>query len=169
MPMDKPASIMAQGPGERSLTIPVHLAHLGSGEEHVALLVDLRRFGLLRRWDDLLDEGVAAVFGLPTGEAELLAAVFGLPTGEAELLALSFHAGRFTPARAATWLAERGFKPLLFVPNSGEKPPPLATTPYRPLMLGGRLQAVARKENGEGRHNHPAGGRRPGQPQAFRS
>ncbi len=30
-----------------------------------------------------------------------------------------FHPGKFTPARAATWLAERGFKPLLFVPNSG--------------------------------------------------
>jgi hypothetical protein len=98
-------SIMAQGPGEGSLTIPVLLSDLGSGEEHVARLVDLRRFGLVRRRDDLLDEGVAAVFGLAIGEAELLA--------------LSFHAGKFTPARAATWLAERGFKPLLFVPNSG--------------------------------------------------
>jgi hypothetical protein len=78
----------------------------GEGEEHVALLVDLRRFGLLRRWDDLLDEGVVAVFGVASGEAELLA--------------LFFHAGRFTPDRAATWLAERGFKPLLFVPNSGK-------------------------------------------------
>ena len=113
--MDNSASIMAQGPGESSLAIPVQLAHLGSGEEHVALLVDLRRFGLLRRWDDLLDEGVAAVFGI-TG-------------GEAELVGLCFHAGKFTPAEAATWLAGRGFKPLLFVPNAGEKPPPLITTP----------------------------------------
>lgn len=103
--MDDSASSMAHCPGESSFTIPVHLADLGSGQEHVALLVDPRRFGLLRRWDDLLDEGVAAVFGLAGGEAELLA--------------LCFHAGKSTPARVATWLAERGFKPLLFVPNSG--------------------------------------------------
>ncbi len=103
--MDNSASIMAQGPGESSLTIPVLHSDLDSGEEHVARLVDLSRVGLLRRWDDLLDEGVAAVFGM-TG-------------GEAELLALAFHAGKFTPSRAATWLAGRGFKPLLFIPNSG--------------------------------------------------
>jgi hypothetical protein len=90
---------------ERPRPCVFHLAHLGSGEEHVALLVDLRRFGLLQRWDDLLDDGVAAVFGLASGEAELLA--------------LFFHAGKFAPARAATWLPERGFKPLHFVPNSG--------------------------------------------------
>jgi hypothetical protein len=42
-----------------------------------------------------------------------------LASGEAELLALSFHANRFTPATAATWLAERGFKPLRLFPNSG--------------------------------------------------
>jgi len=59
----------------------------------------------LRRKDDLLDEGVAALFDLASGKAELLA--------------LSFQTGKFTPARATTWLAERGFKPLLFVPNSG--------------------------------------------------
>jgi hypothetical protein len=105
MPMDNSASILAQGPGESSLAIPVHLADLGSGEEHVARLVDLRRFRLLRRWGDLLDEGVAALFGM-TG-------------GEAELVGLCFHAGKFTPAEAATWLAGRGFKPLLFVPNPG--------------------------------------------------
>jgi len=96
---------MPQGPGESSLAIPVQVAHLGSSEEHVARLVDLRRFGLFRRWDDLLDEGVAAVFGI-TG-------------GEAELVGLCFHAGKFTPAESATWLAGRGFTPLLFIPNSG--------------------------------------------------
>jgi len=99
------ASIKAHGPGESKLAIPVQLAQLGSGEEHVALLVDLHGFGLLRRWDDLLDEDVAAIFGLASGEAELLA--------------LSFHARKFTPDIAASWLAERGFKPLLFIPNSG--------------------------------------------------
>jgi len=71
--MDYPASIMPKGPGESS--------------EHVARLVDLRRFGLLRRWDDLLDEGVAAVFGI-TG-------------GETELVGLCFHAGKFTPHRVS--------------------------------------------------------------------
>src|SRR5208283_725927 len=98
-------SIMAQGAGEGSLAIPVPLAHLGSVQEHVARLVDLRSFGLLRRWDDLLDEGVAALFGMKEGEAELVG--------------LYFHAGKFTPAESATWLAGRGFKPVLFVPNSG--------------------------------------------------
>ena len=78
-------SIMAQGPGESNLAIPIHLAQLGSDEEHVALLMDLRRFGLLRRWDHLLDEDVAAIFGLANEEAELLA--------------ISFHAGKFTPAQ----------------------------------------------------------------------
>ena len=103
--MDKYASIKAHGPGESRLAIPVQLAHLGSGEEHVALLVDLRRFGLLRRWDDLLDEDVAAIFGLASGEAELLA--------------LSFHAGKFTSDRAVSWLAGRGFKPRSAVSDSG--------------------------------------------------
>jgi hypothetical protein len=72
MPMDNSTSIMAQGPSESSLAIPVQLAHLGSGDENGAQLADLRRFGLLRRWDDLLDEGVAAVFGVAGGEAELV-------------------------------------------------------------------------------------------------
>ena len=103
--MAKSASVVAQGSGECGLAIPVPLAHLDSGEEHVARLVDLRRFGLLRRWDDLLAEGVAALFGI-TG-------------GEAELVGLCFHAGKFTPDESATWLAGRGFNPLLFVPNSG--------------------------------------------------
>jgi hypothetical protein len=84
--MNNSVSILAQGPGESSFTIPVHLADLGSGEEHGARLLDLRRFGLLQRWDDLLDEGVAALFGM-TG-------------GEAELVSLCFHAGKFTPADA---------------------------------------------------------------------
>ena len=97
-------SIMAQCPGESRLTVPVLLSDLGAGEEHFALLADLRRFGLLRRWDDLLDEGVAAVFGM-TG-------------GEAELAGLCFHAGKFTPASTVRWLGERGYKPF-FVPNSG--------------------------------------------------
>jgi hypothetical protein len=103
--MDNSASILVQCPCDRTLSVLVHLALLGPDEEHVALLVESRRFGLLRRWDDLLDEGVAGLFGLARGEAELLA--------------LTFHAGKFTPARAATWLAGRGFKPLLFLPNSG--------------------------------------------------
>jgi hypothetical protein len=32
---------------------------------------------------------------------------------------LCFHAGTFTPAESATWLAGRGFTPLLFVPAAG--------------------------------------------------
>ena len=124
--MDNSASITAQAPGESSLANPVLLSVLGSAQEHVALLVDLRRCRLLRRWDDLLDEGVAAIFDLASGEAELLA--------------LSFHVGRFSPARAATWLAERGFKPPLFVPNSGRLTAPnfdaLPAAPVRRAVSG---------------------------------
>jgi hypothetical protein len=117
MPMANYASVKAQWPGQTDFSALVSLAFLGPDEEHVALLVDLRRCALLRRWDNLLDEGVAAVFGLSSGEAELLA--------------LSFQAEEFTPDRAGSWLAERGIQPLLFLPNSGRlasaKPnPPLA-------------------------------------------
>jgi hypothetical protein len=103
--MNNSASIMAHGPGESRLVLPAQLAHLGPGEEHVALLVGPRRLGLLRRCDDLLDEGVAAVFGLAGTEAELVA--------------LCFQGGKFTPAESVRWLADRAFKPLHFVPNSG--------------------------------------------------
>jgi len=106
MPMVNSVSIRGHRPGERNLSVLVQFALLGPDEEHVALLVNSAvKFDRLRRKDDLFDDGVAAIFGLACGEAELLA--------------LSLHAGRFTSARAAAWLAERGFKPLLFVPNSG--------------------------------------------------
>jgi hypothetical protein len=83
-------------------TILDHL--LGPDEEHVTLLANRGTFDLLRRKGDLLDEGVAAVFGLEGGKAELLG--------------LCFHAEKFSPAEVAKWLAERGFVPLLLVPNS---------------------------------------------------
>jgi hypothetical protein len=114
--MDNSASIIAQCPGESRLT------QLGSDGEHVALLGLPGRFDLLRRKDDLLDEGVAAVFGLAGGEAALLG--------------LCFHAEKFTPAEAATWLAGRGFVPLLLVPTSGGIGLVTSTLP-RPLRLGG--------------------------------
>ncbi len=81
----------------------------------------------MRRKDDLLDEGVAAVFGLAGGEAELLG--------------LCFHAEKFTPAEAATWLAGRGFVPLLLVRTSGGIGLVTSTLP-RPLRLGGSGRAV---------------------------
>jgi len=105
LPMDNSVSIRRSCSGESSRTIPVLLCDLGSGEEHVALLMDLQKCGLFRRWDDLFDEGVAAIFELASGKAELLA--------------LCFHGGKFTRARSATWLVQRRFKPLRFVSNSG--------------------------------------------------
>ncbi len=84
------------------------LAFLGTDEEHVALLVKSRSFRLFRRKDDLLAQGVAAVFGLAEGEAELLA--------------LCFHAQTFTPTEAANWLVERSFTPLLFIPILSVRP-----------------------------------------------
>jgi hypothetical protein len=91
--------------GESSPILPVALAHLAAEEEHVALLAKPRTFQRLRRRDDLLDEGVDALFGLVGAEAELLG--------------LCFHAGKFTSVEAVKWLAERRFRPLLFIPHTG--------------------------------------------------
>jgi hypothetical protein len=77
----------------------------GSPDEHIAILCPAREFDILCRKDDLLDEGVAAVFGIRGGEA--------VP------LALCFRAGRFKPAEADAWLRERGFDFLLFA-EAGE-------------------------------------------------
>ena len=107
--MDNFVSTRRDGPDTRNLSGLVDLAFLGPDEEHVALLVESRRFAMFRRKDDLLAEGVAAVFGI-TG-------------GEAELLALCFHGERFTPADAANWLVERGFTPLLFITITGPDRP----------------------------------------------
>jgi hypothetical protein len=103
--VDNFASIRGDGPGERNLSGPVDRVLVGPAEEHVALLVESRRFAMFRRKDDLLAEGVAAVFGI-TG-------------GEADLLALCFHGERFIPTEASNWLVERGFTPLRFIPVTG--------------------------------------------------
>ena len=97
-------SLSTPNPDENSLIIPAHVARHVAAEEHVALLENAGKFDLLRRKDDLLDEGVAAVFGLAGAEAQLLA--------------LCFQVRKFTRAEVAKWLAERGFVPLLCVPNS---------------------------------------------------
>jgi hypothetical protein len=72
----------------------------GGGEEHAAVLREAGGYELLRRRDDLLDEGVSAVFGVRLGEAELHA--------------LHFDAGRFTAEQARQWLLAFGLQPLLF-------------------------------------------------------
>ncbi len=82
-----------------SVTSTAHfdfLPHAPTDEYHVVLKSN-SPFDRLLRKDDLLDEGVAAVFGL-AGE-------------QAELLSLSFQAGEFTPAQIASWLTERRFMP----------------------------------------------------------
>lgn len=86
-------------------TILYHVIQLGADEEHVALLRNCGKFDLLRRKSDLLDEGVAAIFGLADADAELLG--------------LCFHADKFTPAQAVQWLVERGFALLIIVPDAG--------------------------------------------------
>lgn len=98
------APLRENSPSERNLFAPFNLAFVDPDEEHVALLAESRRFGLFRRKDDLLAEGVAAVFGLAEGKAELLA--------------LCFHSEKFTSADAKNWLVERRFTPLVFIPNS---------------------------------------------------
>jgi hypothetical protein len=76
-------------------------SHVSTDEYHVVLL-NARRFDRLLRKDDLLDEGIAAVFGLAGDEAELLS--------------LSFQAEKFTPAQVVAWLAERRFTPTVGAP-----------------------------------------------------
>ncbi len=68
---------------ESGLALPVRRAQPAPAGEHVALLGNAGRFDLLRRKDDLLPDGVAVVFRLAGGEAELLR--------------LCFHAGKLTP------------------------------------------------------------------------
>jgi hypothetical protein len=115
--MDNSISIRGHCPGGRNLAVLIHLAFLGPDEEHVALLVESRRFARFRRKDNFFAEGVAGVFGLAEGQAELLA--------------LCFHAERFTPTQAANWLVERRIRPLLLVPITGKKR--ASTTPWKRL------------------------------------
>jgi hypothetical protein len=87
------------------------LPHLASTDEYLVVLVNPGCFDRLIRKDDLLDEGVAAVFGLAGAEAQLLS--------------LSFHTERFTPSQVAAWLTERRFTPPADVPNLCRTSPPL--------------------------------------------
>lgn len=96
-----PAVRVSDQRAERGFGSTVRLAH--PDKEHIALLRNPRRFDLLRRKDNLLDEGVAALFGLAGAEAELVG--------------LSFQSEKFTSGEAVRWLDERGFKPLQFVPK----------------------------------------------------
>jgi hypothetical protein len=81
---------------------PVALSPFASTDEYHVVLVNASRFDRLLRKVDLLDESVAAVFGLAGAQAELLS--------------LSFHAAKFTPNQVAAWLAERKSTPLADVP-----------------------------------------------------
>jgi hypothetical protein len=74
---------------------------LPSADEHTALLNDGSAFESLRRVDNLFDQGVATVFGIRQGEADLHA--------------FYFCAWQFTPAAARRWLRERGFTAALFL------------------------------------------------------
>jgi hypothetical protein len=77
---------------------PVDSPPIASTDEYLVVLVNAGLFDRLLRKDDLLDEGVAAVFGV-AGE-------------RAELLSLSFDAAKFTPIQITAWLVERRFTPL---------------------------------------------------------
>ena len=68
--------------------------------EHVALMQGPHGYDLLRRKDDLFEEGVATVFGISQGEAELQA--------------FCFDPDRFTAEQAAGWLLQRGLEPEFF-------------------------------------------------------
>jgi hypothetical protein len=80
--------VVTSGP---NFDVPFHV----SMNEYLVVLLNAGQFDRLLRKDDLLDDGVAAVFGLAGDEAELLS--------------LSFQAEKFTPAQITAWLAERRF------------------------------------------------------------
>ncbi len=77
----------------------------GPGQEHEAVLQAAGEHDLLRRREDLFDEGVSAVFTIRLGEAGLHA--------------LCFDAGRFTAEQARTWLRDRGLEAPHFRAASG--------------------------------------------------
>jgi hypothetical protein len=77
-----------------------HLSPNIFAEEHAAVLREPHDYDLLRRKDDLLDEGIATVFGIKQGEAELQA--------------IGFDPDQFTPEQAQAWLQERGLQPSRF-------------------------------------------------------
>ena len=90
-----------------------NLAHVLFEGEFIAVLRNARGYDRLLRKDDLLDDGVAAVFGLAGRTAELLG--------------LCFHPQRFSPEEAKTWLLERGFTLLAdakIMKNARMKQPP---------------------------------------------
>jgi len=76
------------------------LPHDPFADEHAALLQDPSAYDLLCRKNDLFDDGVATIFGVRQGQAELQA--------------FCFHPGRFTPEEARAWLRERGLEPRHF-------------------------------------------------------
>jgi hypothetical protein len=80
------------------------LLHRLPDDEHFALLHSARGFDRFVRKGDLLDEGVAAIFGLVGAEAELVG--------------LCFDSRRFTPNEAATWLADWSFTLVRFISNA---------------------------------------------------
>jgi len=78
-----------------------------SPDEHAAILKSPEPFDALYLKDDLIAEGVAAVFGIK-----------GI---EAELLALFFQAGQFTPVQAQRWLRDRRLAVIQFTHASGSQ------------------------------------------------
>ena len=71
-----------------------------ASHEHAAILEDPDSFDSLHRKDGFFDEGIATIFGVKEGKAEIQA--------------FYFHPRRFTPVKAKQWLQERGIEPLLF-------------------------------------------------------
>jgi len=74
--------------------------------EHAAILRTPEQYESLRRKDDFLADGVAAIFGV-TGR-------------EAELQALFFQADKFTMKQAEQWLRDRRLAAIHFMKASGE-------------------------------------------------
>jgi hypothetical protein len=102
---DRPFLVGLDQRTDSSPAVPIHLLHRLPHEEHFALLKSTGRFDQFLRKGDLLDDGVAAVFGIVGSKAELLG--------------LCFDSRSFTPTEAVTWLAEWGFAIMQFISTVG--------------------------------------------------
>src|SRR5947199_7128936 len=92
------ANASAWGPARR-------IEQLFSVCEHIALLEDPKRFAVLYRRDALLDDNVAALFGIQQGNAVLIA--------------LAFRSEQFTQAAVEQWLLEKGIQRMGIVGSPG--------------------------------------------------
>ena len=74
--------------------------------DHAARLRDPAKYAGIRRENDKFGKGIHAIWGIRKD-------------GKVELQAIRFSASRFTADEARKWLADHGYRPILFEPATG--------------------------------------------------